>query len=64
MSRTILHKQKGRWKNGFQQTIPAKLQGYFDRKNYERDFFRALKKEIKENDLNKDMQNELNNKNS
>lgn len=60
MARTKLHIQKGRWNNGFQETIPNKLKGYFDRINYERSYFKALKKEIKENDLDNDMKNELN----
>ena len=60
MARTKLHIQKGRWNNGFQETIPYKLKGYFDRINYERSYFKALKKEIKENDLDNDMKNELN----
>ena len=64
MSRTKLHKQKGRWKNGVEETIPTKLNFHFDRRNYEFSYFTEWKLKAKEKDLNKDMQNELNNKNN
>lgn len=59
MSRTILHKQKGRWKNGFQETTPWKLRLFFYRRNSEKSYFTERKLWIKENDLDNDMQNEL-----
>ena len=59
MARTKLHKQKGRWKNGFQEIITTKLQNYFDRRNYERDYFRALKKKTIEGIINKDTETQL-----
>ncbi len=60
MARTKLHIQKGRWNNGFQETIPNNLNFYFDRMNSEKSYFTKRKLKVKENDLDNDMKNELN----
>jgi len=60
MARTKIHKEKGRWRNGFQEEVSMKLRLHWWRRNNDIDYFRHLRKSIMEKDLNKDMQLEIN----
>ena len=59
MSRTNLHKDKGKFNNGLLEEIPRNLQNYFDRSNWGIDEFRALKKNKTEKILDKEMKEEI-----
>ena len=59
MSRTNLHKDKGKFNNGLLEEIPRNLQNYFDRSNWDIGEFRALKKSKTEKILGKEMKEEI-----
>ena len=61
MSRTKIHKEKGKFNNGIKQdNISISLQKHYDRHNYDLDIFRALKKSKIEKQAEIDMQDEIN----
>ena len=59
MSDTILHKQKGKWKNGFQDEMPKKLHFYFFRKDSEYSYVQEHRIWLKEKILRKDFKSEI-----
>ena len=59
MSRTNLHKDKGKFNNGLLEEIPRNLQNHYDRHNNEFGEFSALKKNKTEKILDKEMKEEI-----
>ena len=59
MSRTNLHKDKGKFNNGLLEQIPRNLQNHFDRHNNELGEFSAIKKSKTEKILDKEMKEEI-----
>ena len=59
MSRTNLHKDKGKFNNGLLEEVPRNLQNMWDRHNNELGEFSAIKKNKTEKILDKEMKEEI-----
>ena len=59
MSNTTKHKLKGRWNNGFQDSIPLILFLQFRRHNSERGYFKPLTEKLKEKIMDGELKMQL-----
>lgn len=59
MSRSKLHKNKGKYNNGLLKEIPVDLQNFFDRQNNEWAEFRKAKKELQDKISEKELEQQL-----
>lgn len=59
MSKTYIHKDKGKFNNGLLEEIPRNLQNHFDRHNNEIGEFSAIKNNKTEKILDKEMKEEV-----
>lgn len=59
MSRSKLHRDKGKWNNGYQENISSKLLNFFTRHNNEWGEFRKAKKDLQDKIAEKEMVQEI-----
>lgn len=59
MSRSKLHKDKGKWNNGYQENISSKLLNFFTRHNNDWGEFRKAKKDLEDKIAEKELETEI-----
>ena len=60
MSNTFKHKLNIKYRLGLVEKVPISIQKFWDRMNFDKGYFHALRAKKKEQISNKEMNNELN----